>query len=177
MVNGVVSGSTAYTSLTAEDGNQFAYLQTNRSVSTTDNDGQISQTVNFPASGNYTLTLWSALRDSSSASFNTTWTTYYMVRIDGTAQNASTETDVGGDQHATSDVQFNPSSLTFYVTAGAHSISLVSGGPIGGNTMTFIDNVQLAAAVTGSMAQVLFTSVQQSMETNVAVGTIHHRTY
>ena len=159
LINGVVAGSGSFTALGAPDGLQFAYLRTDRSNASTNNDGAITQTVSFPTSGNYALSVQAALRDSSSASFNTTWTTYYMLELDGVI--------VGGNQHAISDVSFNTVTQAFYATAGTHTVALVSGGPTAGDTMTFIDNVQLTAVPTGPLSLVNVTSVPQSMATGV----------
>ena len=80
----------------------------------------------------------------------------FMLTLDGTP--------VLTGLHPTSSA-FSSVGGTFYGAAGTHTLALVSTGP--DSTTTFIDEVQLTPVTPGAAAQVVITTVPQSLATGV----------
>jgi len=93
----------------------------------------ISQVVNLPVTGEYLLTWFDAGRDPG-AGFG--GNEPYEIRLDGIALGLfSTTTSQPWTQH----------SLVFTSSAGPHTLSIVSPGPVSGDQTAFLDNFVLTA--------------------------------
>jgi hypothetical protein len=95
----------------------------------------ISQTLNFPTAGGYTLS-WAAA--SRSGQVNP-----YVVQVDGVTVSAT---------NSTSNTAWQPASLTFSITnAGNHTLSFVALNPVGGDHSVGLDAVSVAPIITTSV--------------------------
>ena len=92
----------------------------------------ISQTLNFPTVGGYTLS-WEAA--SRSGQVNP-----YVVQVDGVTVSAT---------NSTSNTAWQPTSFTFSITnAGNHTLSFVALNPLGGDHSVGLDAVSVAPIIT-----------------------------
>jgi aryl-phospho-beta-D-glucosidase BglC (GH1 family) len=160
--SGVVNSPSSLDAPAAPNGQQVAFLQTNRSAAQYNGteDGTISQSISLPSSGYYALSL-DAAADVNDVGASYAAEESFMVTLNGTPvltglhPTRSTFTSIGG---------------TFYAGAGTQTLALVSTGP--DSTTTFIDEVQLTAVVPGAATQVVLLTVPQSLATGVASSAI-----
>jgi aryl-phospho-beta-D-glucosidase BglC (GH1 family) len=154
---GIINSPSSFSAPAAPDGKQIAFLQANHEISQYNGsqDGTISQSVSLPSTGYYTLTL-DAAADAGDVGGNVAAEESFMLTIDGAP--------VLTGLHPASSA-FVPVSGTFSATAGTHTIALVSTSP--DDHTTFIDQVQLTPYTAGAPAQLVFTSVPQSIAAGV----------
>jgi aryl-phospho-beta-D-glucosidase BglC (GH1 family) len=159
--SGVVNSPSSLGAPAAPDGKQVAFLQTNRSASQYNGtDGTISQSISLPSTGYYSLSL-EAAADANDVGGAVGAEESFMLTLDGTP--------VLTGLHPTSSA-FSSIGATFYASAGNHTLAFVSTGP--DSTTTFIDEVQLTPVTPGAAAQVVITTVPQSLATGVTSSAI-----
>jgi endoglucanase len=153
---GIVNSPSSLGAPPAPDGKQVAFLQTNRSASQYNgSDGSISQSISLPSAGYYSLTA-DAAAAASDVGGSVAAEESFMVTLDGNP--------VLTGLHASSSA-FSVIGGTFSASAGNHTLALVSTGP--DSTTTFLDQVQLTNVTPGAAAQVVITTVPQSLATGV----------
>ena len=159
--SGIVNPPSGLGAPAAPNGKQVAFLQTNRSASQYNGeDGTISQSISLPSTGYYSLSV-EAAADSNDVGGGVAAEESFMLTLDGTP--------VLTGLHPTSSA-FSSIGGTFYASGGNHTLGLVSTGP--DSTTTFIDEVQLTSVTPGAAAQVVITTVPQSLATGVASSAI-----
>jgi endoglucanase len=154
--SGIVNSPSSLDAPPAPNGSQVAFLQTNRSASQYNGaDGTISQSISLPSTGYYSLSV-EAAADANDVGGAVAAEESFMLTLDGTP--------VLTGLHPTSSV-FSSIGGTFYAGSGTHTLALVSTGP--DSTTTFIDEVQLTPVTPGAAAQVVITTVPQSLAVGV----------
>lgn len=158
---GIVYSPSSLGAPPAPNGKQVAFLQTDREASQYNgSDGSISQSISLPSTGYYSFTV-DAAADANDVGSAWAAEESFMLTIDGTP--------VLTGLHPTGTA-FSLIGGTFYATSGTHTMALVSTGP--DSSTTFLDQAQLTAVTPGAAAQVVITTVPQSLATGVASSAI-----
>ena len=161
--SGVVNSPSSLDAPAAPNGQQVAFLQTNRSASQYNGaqDGTISQSISLPSAGYYSLSL-EAAADINDVGGSVAAEESFMVTLDG----APVLTGLHPAGLNSTSGAFSSIGGTFYASAGTHTFALVSTGP--DTTTTFIDEVQLTAVTPGAATQLVISTVSQSLASGVA---------